>query len=112
MIGAALVLAGLGLMLAAVAAMARARTTVIPHRAPSAQVTGGVFAWSRNPIYLGDVLILTGAILWLDAALALPLVAAFAWLIQRRFILPEEARLKAGFGAAYADWSARVRRWI
>jgi protein-S-isoprenylcysteine O-methyltransferase Ste14 len=110
--GAGLILAGVGLTLAAVLAMARARTTVIPHRAPTALVTGGVFGLSRNPIYLGDVLILTGAILWLDAPLALPLVPAFARLIAARFIAPEEARLKAAFGPQFDAWSARVRRWI
>jgi hypothetical protein len=57
------------------AQMTLARTTVIPRRNPSALVTGGLFAWSRNPIYLADAIILTGAILWLDAVLALPLVA-------------------------------------
>jgi protein-S-isoprenylcysteine O-methyltransferase Ste14 len=67
-------------------------TTIIPRRNPSALVTGGLFAWSRNPIYLADALILLGAILWLDAVLALPLVAGFVWLIQTRFIRDEEAR--------------------
>ena len=92
-LGAALVLAGLALMAAAVAEMTRRRTTVIPRRDPAALVTSGVFRISRNPIYLGDALILAGAILWWDAVLALPLVAVFVGLIQTRFIRDEEARL-------------------
>lgn len=96
----------------AVLAMARARTTVIPHREPRALVTGGVFRLSRNPIYLADAMLLLAAILWLDVPLALPLLPAFLWLIRTRFILPEEARLRAAFGAAFEDWSQRVRRWI
>ena len=111
-LGPGLVVPGLMLMAAAVAQMARARTTVIPRRDPSALVTGGVFGWSRNPIYLADAILLTGAILWLDAVLALPLVAVFVWLIQTRFIRDEEARLTLAFGPEFDLWAARVRRWV
>ena len=89
-----------------------ARTTVIPRRNPAALVTGGVFRLTRNPIYLGDAALLTGAILWWDAPAALPLVPAFVWLITRRFIRDEEARLRAAFGADFDRWAARVRRWL
>ncbi len=110
--GAALVLTGLALMATAILQMAARRTTVIPRRDPSALMTTGAFSLSRNPIYLGDALILTGAILWWDAALALPLVASFVSLIQARFIRDEEARLTAAFGPEFDLWAARVRRWI
>lgn len=111
-LGAGLILVGLGLMLVAVAQMALARTTVIPHRDPSALVMGGVFALSRNPIYLADALVLTGLYLHWDALVALPLVAVFMAIITRRFIRPEEARLGAMFGEIYDDYRARTRRWI
>ena len=111
-LGPALMLAGVILMLLAVWRMAQARTTVIPRREPAALVTDSVFALSRNPIYLGDALVILAAIFWWDVALALPLVAVFGWIIQTRFILGEEARLRSGFGAAYTQWAARVRRWI
>lgn len=110
--GQILVVLGLGLMAAAVAQMFLARTTVIPRRNPSALVTGGVFAWSRNPIYLADAVVLCGAILWLDAVLALPLLPGFVWLIQTRFIREEELRLTEGFGPEFDLWSARTRRWV
>ena len=107
-----LAMVGAGLFGAAVWEMGRARTTVIPHRAASSLVTSGIFRLTRNPIYLGDVAFLLAAILWLDVPLALPLVAVFVWVIRVRFIEGEEARLRAGFGAAFDDWSARVRRWL
>lgn len=107
-----LALIGLTLFAAAVWEMTRARTTVIPHRAASALVTSGVFRLSRNPIYLGDVFFLLAAILWLDVPLALPLVWVFVRVITVRFIEGEEARLRAGFGAAFDDWASQVRRWI
>lgn len=111
-LGAALVGLGLLLMVAAVVQMALARTTVIPRRNPSALVTRGVFSLSRNPIYLADTLVLLGAILWLDAVVALPLVVSFVWLIQVRFIRDEEARLTLAFGPEFDLWAARTRRWI
>lgn len=110
--GKVLVALGALAMVAAVGQMTLQRTTVIPRRNPSSLVTGGLFAWSRNPIYLADAMILTGAILWLDAVLALPLVASFVWLIQTRFIRDEEARLTLAFGPEFDLWAARTRRWF
>jgi protein-S-isoprenylcysteine O-methyltransferase Ste14 len=111
---AGVLLIGLGVvvMLGAVAQMVLARTTFIPRRNPSALVTGGFFAISRNPIYLADAMILTGAILFWGALFALPVVPAFMVLITQRYIFDEENRLQAGFGAEYLTWAARTGRWI
>jgi protein-S-isoprenylcysteine O-methyltransferase Ste14 len=110
--GGMLILIGLGLMALAVFEMGRARTPVIPRRAPLHLVTSGVFRLSRNPIYLGDVAILLGVCLILDTLLGAVLVPLFVWTITVRFIEGEEAGLTRAFGAAYLDWSARVRRWV
>ena len=107
-----LIACGLGLMGMAVLAFARARTTVVPHRVPSALVSHGIYRLSRNPIYLGDVLVLIGWALWLGAPGALVLVPGLAYVLQRRFILPEEARMAAQFGPAFQAFAARTRRWI
>lgn len=104
--------AGLALMALAVAEMARARTTVIPHRRASALVTTGIFRLTRNPIYLGDAALLLAAILWRDVPLALPLVPLFLLVIRERFIRAEEAALRADFPAEFDAWSATVRRWL
>lgn len=103
-----------GLVLSGLAArrMRRAETTVLPHRQPSALVTDGVFAFSRNPIYLADLLILLAVLLWIDAPLGLPLVPAFLWVLTRRFVEPEEARLRLAFGPQFDDWTRRTRRWL
>lgn len=111
-VAAVLAVAGIALMLAAVVQMLARRTTVIPRQQAAALVTGGVFRLSRNPIYLGDALVLAAAVLWWDVPLALPLVPVFMALIQARFILGEEAGLRAGFATEYAEWAARVRRWL
>lgn len=90
----------------------RARTTVIPREAPSALITTGIFRLSRNPIYLADLLILAGFSLIWGKFLGLILVPALAFVLVRRFILGEEARLKEAFGAEYETYLAGTRRWI
>ena len=111
-VGAGLILVGIVLMAVAVGQMLLARTTVIPHRDPAALVMNGVFALSRNPIYLADAVILAGLYLHWDAVIALPLIAVFMIVITRRFIRPEEARLSGLFGEIYDDYRARTRRWL
>ncbi|EYD71263.1 methyltransferase family protein [Limimaricola hongkongensis] len=106
------VAAGLGLMIWAVIAMLGARTQVMPRRDAAALVTQGPFRFSRNPIYLGDLLLLAGGAALFDAPSALLLVPVLAAILQRRFILGEEAMLRARFGADFERWSNRVRRWI
>ena len=111
-IGTILFWGGLALIAAALWAFYRARTTPVPHQDASALITSGVFQLSRNPIYLGDALILSGVIAGWGAWLLVPLIPAFMALITVRFIQPEEDRLRAGFGEAYALWSKRTRRWV
>lgn len=104
--------AGVLFMALALTEMRRQRTTVIPHRMPDRLVTTGIFSRSRNPIYLGDSLILTGVILWWEAVLALPLIPLFVWVIERRFILPEEERLNGTFVAEFTRYAQQTRRWL
>ncbi len=111
-VGAALILVALIVMFVAAGQMFLARTTVIPHRDPSALVMNGMFALSRNPIYLADALLLTGLYVHWDALLALPLVGVFMAVVTRRFIRPEEERLERIFGEVYDEYRARTRRWI
>ena len=111
-VGGGLVLAGLVLMAVAVAQMVGLRTTFIPRRDPQALVTQGVFALSRNPIYLADALVLCGLIIGWQAVWALPLVPAFMAFIARRFIRGEEARIAARFGAEWLAYAVRTRRWF
>lgn len=89
-------------------------TTVDPmHPARASHlVVSGVYAISRNPMYLGLVLSLTGWTLLVSTPLCLPLVWAFACLVEAVQITPEEAALSERFGAAYGDYTQRVNRWI
>ncbi len=111
-LGVLLVLGGFLLMLWSVLTMVRAKTTPVPRRDPSAIVTSGPFSFSRNPIYLGDAMILLGLILWWQAWIALILVPIFMLLIQGRFILDEEKRLASQFGDDFLRYCGNTRRWI
>lgn len=111
-LGSGLVVAGLAIMAIAVAQMLRARTTVIPRQNPQRLVTGGIFAYTRNPIYLGDAVVLAGACLWWQVPWLLPMVWVFMRVIETRFIRDEEARLDAGFGDEFRRWAKRTRRWF
>ena len=110
--GAALIAAGVALLVAASLQFRRHATTIIPHHDPAAIITGGVYALSRNPIYLADAMILAGLVLVWDAALAAPLVPAFMALITRRYIRGEEVAIATLFGPEYQAYRARVRRWL
>lgn len=112
LLGGILVGGGIILMALAFVEFRKHRTTLIPHRTPSALVQSGIFSRSRNPIYLGDALVLAGLILRFDAVLALPLIPIFVWVIEKRFIVPEEGRARREFKADYARYERKVRRWI
>ena len=111
-LGGVLVGGGLLLMALAVYEMRAKRTTFIPHREADHLVVTGIFSRSRNPIYLGDALVLAGAIIAWDAVLSLPLVPVFVWWIEKHFVIPEEDRLRRKFRADFARYCQKTRRWV
>ncbi|MBM9595355.1 methyltransferase family protein [Roseitranquillus sediminis] len=108
------VLLGLAALLMAKAALQfrRYRTTIIPGESPDALITGGIFRYSRNPIYLADLLILAALGLIWSSLLALFLVPVLFVVLDRRFIRYEERRLEEAFGARFEEYAGRTRRWI
>jgi len=111
-LAAVLVGAGVILMLLAVAEMRRHQTTVIPHLEADQLVQTGIFKRTRNPIYLGDVLVLAGLILRWDAVISLPLIPILAWVLEKRFIIPEENRLRRKFRQEFHRYTQVTRRWM
>lgn len=109
-----LLITGLGLMLVAVASFLKAKTTVNPLRPARASslVTTGIFSLSRNPIYLGDLLVLAAWLLWLGNWLNLGVLVLFVCYLNRFQIGPEERALSQLFGDDYRAYCVRVRRWI
>ncbi len=109
-----LLLAALAVFCLAVFQFWRHRTTINPLRIAntSSLITSGVYAFSRNPIYLADVLILLAWWVRLGAWINLLWIAAFIWYLTRFQIQPEERMLARKFGAQWESYRYRVRRWI
>lgn len=112
--GAGVMLAGIMLDLAGVLAFWRAKTTVNPlaPASTSTLVQSGIYRFTRNPMYLGMLLILSGFGLYLAHPLPFLLLPVFLAYITRFQIIPEERVLATRFGPEYAAYAARVRRWI
>ncbi len=96
------------------ATFARAGTTVSPTSPERSArvVTTGPFGFTRNPMYVGLLLVVSAWGIWLRSPwllLALPAMAAY---LTRFQILPEERILREKFGTEYEAYSARVRRWL
>jgi len=91
----------------------RAKTTTDPTKPhASSMVTWGVYALSRNPMYLGGLIMLLGWAIFLSSALALLFLPAYVLYISRFQIAPEERVLSSLFGQPYAAYQLRVRRWL
>ena len=97
-----------------VVAFLRARTTVNPTRpeATSSLVSSGVYLLTRNPMYLGFLLILSGWAIFLANLVVFPLLPVFVFYITRFQIQPEEKALTIRFGQGFVRYTNGVRRWI
>lgn len=102
------------LMVWAIAAFISGKTTVNPLKPHYASqlLTTGVFAFSRNPIYLADLLLLLGWLVWLGNVLTVVVMALFVAYITVFQIIPEERILHKMFGDRYTEYYREVRRWI
>jgi protein-S-isoprenylcysteine O-methyltransferase Ste14 len=110
--GGATLAAGAVLCLAAITAVLRHRTTIVPHHPVTTLITTGAYRLSRNPMYAGLALAYLGATLlagtwWPLTTLPVALVAT-----QNLVIGPEERYLTEHFGPTYVDYQSRVRRWL
>lgn len=109
--GAALELAGIGVLLVSLVHMGRAWRIGIDRRVHEELVTHGVFALSRNPIYLGMDLTAIGAVLGVARPFFLAAAAVIVVGVHAQ-ILREEGFLAAAHGSSYERYCARVRRYF
>ena len=113
---AALVLAGVGVSLAisGIASFRRAQTTINPFKPAEASslVCGGIYRFTRNPMYLGLVIDLLAWAVFLSNVLALLVIPIFVLYINRSQVIPEERALTSLFGDEFAAYKAKVRRWL
>lgn len=106
--------AGLSLVTTSMLAFRRASTTVDPFHPEEATalVSTGPFRFTRNPMYVSLLCLLTGWGIWLGSAYNLALLLGFVAYITVFQIKPEEQILKTLFGQAYEDYCSSVRRWF
>ncbi len=112
--GIALVLIVGGLVLDGAAAgyFHRLGTPPEPWKPTTALAVGGLYRFTRNPIYLGFAITFAGLAVAMDRVLILLLLIPCLFVIDRFVIQREERYLSAKFGADYAAYRARVRRWL
>jgi protein-S-isoprenylcysteine O-methyltransferase Ste14 len=110
--GVPLIVAGVVLAGLSARAFRTAGTPVIPFTPSTALVTSGFYCYTRNPMYLGMLVLLVGVALLFGSVGALWPVPLFALVIRQRFIVPEERFLEEIFGDSYRIYKERVRRWL
>jgi protein-S-isoprenylcysteine O-methyltransferase Ste14 len=111
-VAGSLILSGLALFAAGVRNFSRAATPVPTNQPARALVTTGIYAWARNPIYLGMLFVYGGIGVAARSPWILILTLPLAITIRYGVVAREEAYLERRFGDAYRDYKARVRRWL
>ncbi len=113
-IAAILAIISAGLGITAILAFRRNSTTVHPNfpDRTSAIVTGGIFRYTRNPMYLSLALLLAAWAAKLGNVVSQACIPAFVAYMTRFQIRPEERTLLSRIGSTYAEYMDSVRRWI
>lgn len=87
-------------------------TNILPYKSPDKMVTQGPFRLSRNPMYLGMLLVLLGVAIRTGAAESFLFAALFFAVANWWYIPFEEVKMAKVFGQEFDDYKAKVRRWL
>lgn len=112
LIGAAFVLIGLPILLLAFRQMIRNKTTIHPAGTTTTIVSNGLYAYTRNPMYLALTLLYIGVSIMMNAYWGLLLLVPLLILVQKGIIEREERYLTQKFGEEYIRYRSGVRRWL
>ena len=110
--GLVIVLTGLGMNFWAVNLLKKEKTTTEYKDLPVKLVTSGPFTVSRNPIYLGGVIILLGFAWWLGSVISFVFPILLFVILNWFYIPNEEKRLQMIFGERYLKYKQSARRWF
>ncbi|MEL6946123.1 MAG: isoprenylcysteine carboxylmethyltransferase family protein [Pseudomonadota bacterium] len=110
--GVLLIFIAFGMDIWAALTFRRYRANIMPHRAATAVISDGPFAYSRNPIYLANVLMVAGFGFALGSRWFFIGALVLFVLLQELAIKREERHMDAKFGATWRDYAKAVRRWI
>jgi protein-S-isoprenylcysteine O-methyltransferase Ste14 len=103
---------GLGLTLSGARLFSRIGTNIKTFNKPDQLVVSGLFRISRNPMYLGFLLLLTGIAIALGTLAPFGIVAAFFMITNLWYIPFEEQKMEETFGTDYLAYKNRTRRWL
>lgn len=110
-LGVGLCLMGLLILLWSLISFGRSFRVGIDVDKPDKLITSGIFAYSRNPIYVAFWIILLGQFLIFPNWILLVYLGAASWLLHRQ-VLREEEYLSQHYGSEYSDYMSRVRRYL
>jgi protein-S-isoprenylcysteine O-methyltransferase Ste14 len=105
-------IAGFAFMLPALIKFFQTKNTLIPTKPATSLETSGIYSFSRNPMYLGLLLIYIGLAFLFGNWWTFILVPILIILVNKLIIIKEERYLERSFGPAYIDYRKKVRRWI
>lgn len=112
LLGSFIFVDGFALAIWAIVAIRKAGTQVETTKPTTAIVASGPYRFTRNPVYLGMLLGLTGLAIGFDSAWILLAMIPFYLVIRHGVIAREEAYLERKFGGLYLEYKSRVRRWL
>jgi len=110
--GGGLLLIGIAIMATGIRNFSRADTPVPSNQPVRALVTTGIHGWSRNPIYVGMLLLYAGIGVAARSPWVLLLALPLFVILRYGVVAREEVYLERRFGDGYRDYKARVRRWL
>jgi protein-S-isoprenylcysteine O-methyltransferase Ste14 len=111
-LGATLTAFGLSMTVMSAGLFKKLGTGIVPFDEATVLVTVGFYRFTRNPMYLGMVMLLLGIALMLGSWASLFPIPFFIWVIQKNFIQGEENFLLDAFGDEFLAYKAKVRRWL
>ncbi|MBA6265365.1 isoprenylcysteine carboxylmethyltransferase family protein [Colwellia sp. Bg11-12] len=109
-----LLVLSVGVGISAIVSFKKHKTTVNPTKpeTSSTVVSSGIYATSRNPMYLAMLIALVSLTYYLQHLMCLPVILIFMSYMTLYQIIPEEQMLTKIFGQQYIDYQAKVRRWL
>jgi protein-S-isoprenylcysteine O-methyltransferase Ste14 len=111
-VGWIFIITGIGLAIWAERLFSRAGTGVRPFTPSTAVVATGPYRFTRNPMYVGMMLVLLGGFVLSGSIGSFLVIPVLFWWIHLRFVLPEEDHMEVALGDEYLAYKQRVRRWL
>lgn len=111
-VGVIVIVAGIALAVWGERLFARAGTGIRPFTTSTALIDTGPYRFTRNPMYLGMMLVLFGGFILSGSLSPILVIPIFFWWIHNRFVLPEEAHMERHLGQAYLDYKQSTPRWF